>query len=252
LIIRTLQEFNIDPAYVVTNSAVPQGSGLGASSSLLCSLIASITEFSNQELDPAVLLKLAQHIETQHLDMPTGIQDYYPAVYGGLNRLEFSAGKLLHHHDQLSPKFISDLESSVILCHTGVSHLSGTDNWNTLKHRIEDPKNFKSYWDDIANLSLSISDAILDEDITQLGELIRSEWNIRQKLHPSIFNKNMRRMVSEVEEFTYGMKACGAGNGGVMMLFVDKTDHDIVIDRVQQKGGKVLDWKIDRIGLSPQ
>jgi D-glycero-alpha-D-manno-heptose-7-phosphate kinase len=137
-----------------------------------------------------------------------------------------------------------------MLCHSGISHHSGTDNWNTLKNRIEHPGHVKHYWDQIAALSLDISNAFIKEDLTAIADFVSKEWSYRQKLHPAIFNLEMRDIIKEINENIFGMKACGAGNGGVMILFVEKSDKMEVVDRLATTTSEILSWQIDNDGLS--
>ena len=36
--------------------------------------------------------EIAQNVEAQIIRVPTGVQDYYPALYGGVSAIELGAG----------------------------------------------------------------------------------------------------------------------------------------------------------------
>jgi D-glycero-alpha-D-manno-heptose-7-phosphate kinase len=70
------------------SSDVPPHSGLGGSSALAIALAGAMARLRGSDLKGEALRSFAQNIETALLGKPTGYQDYYPALYGGVQRLK--------------------------------------------------------------------------------------------------------------------------------------------------------------------
>lgn len=79
-VIRFFQpEVGID---IWTNSEAPAGAGISGSSSLIISMCAALNELTGAGHSIEKLREIAQNIEAQIIRVPTGSQDYYPAMYG--------------------------------------------------------------------------------------------------------------------------------------------------------------------------
>src|SRR5271157_5145912 len=68
-----------------TNSQSPAGAGISGSSALMIATCAALARFTGRDIDLEKLRVLAQNIEAQIIGVPTGCQDYYPALYGGVS-----------------------------------------------------------------------------------------------------------------------------------------------------------------------
>src|SRR5208337_1695297 len=74
---------------VVTHNEAPAGSGLGASSALLVTVLAVLLELQTADYDAREIIHLATNIETAAIGVPTGKQDHIASVYGGVSLIEF-------------------------------------------------------------------------------------------------------------------------------------------------------------------
>ena len=79
------------------------GAGLGGSSALLISIIASLNELTGAGIEKESLPDIAKNIETEIPHAPAGIQDYFPPIYGGMGRVSFEkTGYEFHKMEGLS------------------------------------------------------------------------------------------------------------------------------------------------------
>ncbi|MDP7350861.1 MAG: GHMP kinase, partial [Nitrospinota bacterium] len=76
--------------HLITDCAAPAGSGIGGSSSLNIALNSTLNRFTDNRYSKKEILTIAKNIEARVIGVPTGEQDYYPALFGGVNiiRLE--------------------------------------------------------------------------------------------------------------------------------------------------------------------
>ncbi len=72
---------------VETNSESPAGAGISGSSALMIATTAALARYTGRKLDREEIRVIAQNAEAQLIRVPTGCQDYYPALYGGVSAL---------------------------------------------------------------------------------------------------------------------------------------------------------------------
>src|SRR5213592_3678232 len=95
LVHRVLEHFHLNGIRITTRTDAPRGSGLGGSSALTITLVRALTELSGEPVEGERLVELVRDLETRLLGVPAGIQDYYPAVFGGLAALHLNPGAVI-------------------------------------------------------------------------------------------------------------------------------------------------------------
>src|SRR5580692_9202262 len=73
---------------LVTHSEAPAGAGISGSSTLIIALAAAFNKLTGAAHKLEKLREIGQNIEAQIIRVPTGCQDYYPAMYGGVSAIE--------------------------------------------------------------------------------------------------------------------------------------------------------------------
>src|SRR3989475_8374715 len=66
---------------IETNSESPAGAGISGSSALMIATTAALARFTDRNLTLEQMRVIAQNVEAQIIRVPTGCQDYYPALY---------------------------------------------------------------------------------------------------------------------------------------------------------------------------
>ena len=69
----------------------------------------------------------------QLIKVPTGCQDYYPALYGGVNAIHLEADGI---HREAIPVPPEEIESRFVLAYTGAPRQSGINNWEVFQAHI--------------------------------------------------------------------------------------------------------------------
>ena len=80
--------FEVRGLTLTTSSESPAGAGIAGSSALNVAVCAALAEWNRTHYEPEALLQIAMNIEAQAINVPTGLQDYRPAMYGGIAALE--------------------------------------------------------------------------------------------------------------------------------------------------------------------
>lgn len=235
LVFQVLDHFRLSGIRVATRSDAPRGSGLGASSALSVALLRAISEIVDQPLEPEELIPLVRDLETRLLGLPAGIQDYYPPVYGGLASLHLEPGRIVR---QQLPTPLVELTSSMVIHYSGVSHFSGTNNWEIFKRFLEGDEETRDALSRIAETAGWMEDALVANDIPLAGQLLREEWRIRRELAEGVSTPEIDRIISIAgDSGAYGAKVCGAGGGGCVVILVDPDRRDELVDRLTEAPG---------------
>ena len=252
LVSETIRHFNPPMGITVTvASEVPKGSGLGASSSLLVSLVAAFNQLLELKLPPEKLLTIAQGIETYLLQVPTGRQDYYAVLYGGLNAIWFTREGEKIEQLTISPSLKKYLQDSVILCFIGESHQSGAPNWDIVKARIEQHSQTIRALEEIKHIALQMRSSILNSDFQAIGELLVQEYAWRKKLSPFVETTKMKNLIHIAQNHHFNAwKVCGAGGGGSMVFLGPPEHKKELIAELAKNGAQILEFLIDERGVS--
>src|SRR5204863_1010887 len=80
------------------------------------------------------LLQVAMNVECQTIRVPTGVQDYRPALYGGIAAIELRVDGVRRVAVDVDPR---ELEERIVLAYTGAPRNSGTNNWEIMKRHLD-------------------------------------------------------------------------------------------------------------------
>ena len=96
---------------------------------------------------------LAMNVEAQLIHVPTGCQDHYPALYGGVSAIELSADGSHRHSLPIAPE---EIEARFLLAYTGAPRQSGINNWEVFKAHMDGNKRVRRNFQQIAQIAASI------------------------------------------------------------------------------------------------
>ena len=119
---------------LTTTSESPAGAGIAGSSALNVAVCAALAEWKRTHYEPEALLQIAMNVEAQAISVPTGLQDYRPALYGGIAAIELEADGVRRVPLDVD---LGELQQRIVLCYTGEPRNSGTNNWEITKRHID-------------------------------------------------------------------------------------------------------------------
>lgn len=221
---------------IKTKSQSPVGGGLGGSSSLCVSLIQAFTHFLDVTLPTEHIVNLAHNLEAQVLGVPTGTQDYYPAVLGGVNVIDYT---------QLGTKIQKlpvpkDFSEKSFLVYTGKPHNSGLNNWEVLKKFIEKDPNTVTQIKGIRKKARLARDIAVNGQWNKISEVIQSSYSLRTQLSPVFTSPEIEKLKEIVSKLGAYPKICGAGGGGCVLVWCEKGDTAQVRAACQSAGFQIL------------
>lgn len=239
LIYTVLEHFRMTGVRIATRSEAPRGSGLGASSALAITLARALSEIAGDPLEGEQLIHTVRDLETRMLGIPAGIQDYYPPVYGGLSTLRLEAGGV----SRTALDFpLGDLGRSLIVHYSGVSHFSGTNNWEIYKRHIDGDRAVWEGMSRIAATAQAMDRAFESHDLEEAGRLLSEEWENRRTLFKGVSTAEVDRIIETgLKAGAFGAKVCGAGGGGCVVMIVDPEKRKKVVRALGRAPGETLD-----------
>lgn len=251
LVIRVLQFFRPPQGMeVATRNNIPRGSGLGASSSLVIALSAALLRVMKRRLPREVVIQLAANIEMQSIRVPTGKQDYYPAMFGGWHALWFEAAGVRRERLRLPREFQEAIRQSLVLSFTGESRFSGNTNWKMQKRYIDGDKATIKRMRSIRDTAVEMREALLAERLDTFGRLLDREWRNRKDLAEGVTNDRIEAMMADARRAgAVASKLCGAGGGGCMVTLARPGRREPVMEALRRSGATVLDYRFRSSGI---
>ena len=223
---RIVRDFNRGEPLAVTITTyadVIAGSGLGTSSTMVVTILQAFDELLGLGLGEYDLAHLAFEIERIDVGLSGGKQDQYAAAFGGFNFMEFGAqDKVIVNPLRVKNWIVNELESSLILFHTGQSRESA---------RIIDEQRANVRTQNTASVdamhqlkqdAITMKEALLTGDLAGFSACLGKSWEAKKKLAASVTNSSIDRILeAAIGAGAHAGKVSGAGGGGVVMFMVD-------------------------------
>ncbi|MCL6545339.1 MAG: hypothetical protein K6T61_08910 [Bryobacteraceae bacterium] len=233
---------------VETDCEAPAGAGLAGSSTLIIALASALKALRGERGSKEQLRQMAQNLEARIIRVPTGCQDYYPALYGGVNAIELAADGIRRH---AIPAPLAELNRRFVLVYTGIPRQSGINNWEVMKAHIDGNRRVHRNFDEIAAIARAMRSALERCDWEEAGRLLRAEWSHRRRNAPGITTPLIDVVVARaLRAGALGAKVCGAGGGGCLVLLCPPEARERVATAARQAGGKVLEVTATQQGVS--
>jgi D-glycero-alpha-D-manno-heptose-7-phosphate kinase len=230
-----------------TNSESPAGAGISGSSALLIATTAALARFTDRNLTLEQMRVIAQNVEAQIIQVPTGCQDYYPALYGGVSSIHLDPDGI---HREAVPVTPEEIESRFVLAYTGAPRKSGINNWEVFKAHINGDRRVFRNFERISEIARAMHQALSRGDWEEVARLLREEWKFRRTNAPGITTPLIDKLIAvAARNGGRGAKACGAGGGGCVIFLVEKGAACRVATAIGDNGGRVLPLQVARDGL---
>lgn len=251
---RVIKQFGLAPQSFRLTSyiEVPQGSGLGTSSTIVVSLLGAFVEWFRLPLGKYDIAHLAYEIERLDLGMPGGKQDQYAATFGGVNYIEFFSGdRVIVNPLQLKSEVLYELEFSLLLYFTATQRHSGQIIEEQVRRVREKNEASLAAMHNLKEQSHQLKDILLRGELDKIGEVLHFGWQNKKRMAQSISNKLIDDIyAAALGSGATGGKISGAGGGGFMYFFCPGVTKMKVARSIESFGGRVQPFKFTLQGLS--
>jgi len=235
---------------MTTWSEVPAGAGLGGSSALAVAICAALARLRQGSGGQSRLrrdwIAVSRDIEARVLGVPTGEQDHYPAVYGGVGAVHLDPGRTWREPLRVD---LRELESRLLLVYTGQPRRSGINNWQVLKRTLDGDPRLRRNFAEIAATAAAMRAALASRQWSRVARLLDREWQTRRRNAPAIATPFIDRLVALARRHGAAGKVCGAGGGGCVVFICAPARRGALAQALANAGATLLPFKLARRGV---
>ena len=244
---KLLHYFQGEGLELTTRSDSPVGAGIAGSSALNIAVCGALNAWSGGHRTADEIFQIAMNVEAQAIDVPTGVQDYRPAYYGGISAVELGVNGVRRVALHVAP---AELQERLALAYTNASRNSGINNWDVTKRHIDGDQSVRTSFARIRDIAAAMRTALERRDWPEVGRQIAAEWENRKKLAPGVTTPEIDAMLAAAAGAgSLGGKVCGAGGGGCLFCFSEPADIPKIRQALHESGARVLDFTIESRGL---
>lgn len=244
-----LKKEGLEGLEITSIADVPQGTGLGSSSSFTVGLIKNLKCHKREYISKDDVAKDACEMEINILKNPIGKQDQYAAAFGGLNFYQFNKdGSVDVEPILLGHQAYKQLEKNLIMLYVGGEHSASA----ILK---EQGKNVTSASDKeegqkrIVELTYELKYELEHDNIDAVGRILDENWKIKRTLANGISNPKFDEWYDRaINNGATGGKILGAGGSGFFLFYVPEENQEKFRNAMSDL--KEMEFKFDHLGTT--
>ena len=199
---------------------LPARSGLGTSSSFAVGMLSAFYALKGKYADKNKLAKEAIYLERELCNEAGGWQDQIAAAYGGLNRINFSAGGFTVDPIIISTERKREFNRNLMLFFTGFTHFSSEVQATiNVKDKTKQRLEMLALVDEAQNI---LTDK--NTDLNEFGRMLDTTWKLKRQTGAKISTDSIDMLYDK------GMKLLGAGGGGFLLFYVEPDKQKYVRD----------------------
>jgi D-glycero-alpha-D-manno-heptose-7-phosphate kinase len=247
LLARLARHYQLENASLTTRGESPAGAGIAGSSALTIAVCGALSRWSGRPASDEELLLTAMDLECQTIRVPTGVQDYRPALFGGIAAIELAVGGVRRVELDVDPP---ELERRIVLAYTGAPRNSGTNNWEITRRHLDGDAAVFDAFERIRDTAVLMRAALEAADWDGVGRQIAAEWENRKRLAPGVTTPAIDDLIERARAAgATAAKVCGAGGGGCLFCYGPPASRPAVAEALARGGARLLDFRIETEGL---
>jgi D-glycero-alpha-D-manno-heptose-7-phosphate kinase len=230
------------------NSDFPMNSGLGGSAVISAAVLGCFNQFRQDRWDLHELAELAFQAERLYFAIAGGWQDQYATVFGGFNFMEFRMDQNIVHPLRVPANVLLELEESLVLCDTAISHDSGDIHQDQRSHMQQADIQQKV----LSNVELTyrMRNHLLRGRLLEFGRSLHEAWQLKRQFSSKISNTRLDKIYEDARSHgAVGGKLLGAGGGGFFIFYVTPFRKHELIEKLEASGLNVRPFRFEREGL---
>jgi D-glycero-alpha-D-manno-heptose-7-phosphate kinase len=230
------------------HSDFPMSSGLGGSAVVSSSILGCFNQLRNDKWDQYEIAEIAFQSERLNLGVAGGWQDQYATVFGGLNFMEFNSDQNLIHPIRLNSEILLELEESLVLCYTGITHDSG--NIHDDQKEQTKSKSVKERIESNVQLTFEMRNYLLKGKLFSFGKALHKAWELKKSFSSKISNPILDNVYDgAIQNGAIGGKLLGAGGGGYFLFYVQPFDKLKLLSWLESNNLKYTPFVFEEKGL---
>jgi D-glycero-alpha-D-manno-heptose-7-phosphate kinase len=239
--------YRLQNATLTTRGESPAGAGIAGSSALTIATCGALARWTESSSDADDILQIAMNVECQTIRVPTGVQDYRPALFGGIAAVELRVDGIRRVALGVDRR---ELEARIVLAYTGAPRNSGTNNWDITKRHLDGDRHVFDCFERIRDTAVAMRTALERGDWDEVGRQIAAEWHNRQQLAPGVTTPAIEQLIARARAAgATAAKVCGAGGGGCLFCYGPPGARASIAAALAEGGAEVLAFHVETEGL---
>jgi D-glycero-alpha-D-manno-heptose-7-phosphate kinase len=241
---------------VTVRCGPPAGSAVGTSAAILVALLGALDGLTPGRASPSEIAASAHRVETEALDLQSGIQDQLAAAHGGINRIEMDA----YPHARVEPVVVPEparraLQARLLLVYLGQPHHSSTVHEQVIAMFERDPV-LQRRLEPLRAAARRGAAALAAGDIEEYGSAMVENTEAQAALHPEVVGPHAHEVVEAARRHgASGWKVNGAGGAGGSVSVLGPAEADARAELVHNlqpsdRPWQLLPMRLDQDGLS--
>ncbi len=241
----------VRPTYgfeLYVNSDFPIKSGLGGSAAVCAAVLGCFNAIRKDKWTNHEMAEISFQAERLHLKIAGGWQDQYATIFGGFNFIEFNSSQNVINSMKIQPDYLLELEESLVLCDTGITHNSGNIHKDQKKNA--ELNKVKTMIKKNVELSYVIKEKILRGEFDEFGKLLNQTWIIKKQFSKLISNSKLDQIYeNSLRNGAIGGKLLGAGGGGFFIFYVPPFQKHNLLDYLKKANLTIKPFRFEPDGL---
>lgn len=244
-----LKKEKLEGLEITSIADVPQGTGLGSSSSFTVGLLKNLKCHKREYISKEDVAAYACDIENNVVHTTNGKQDQYAAAFGGLNFYQFNKDGTVDVEPVLmGHEAYKQLEKNLIMIYVGGEH-KASEILEEQSKNIVSAKDKELGQKKIMEMTYDLKRELEHDNIDYVGKILDENWRIKKTLASGISNPQFDEWYDRgIKAGATGGKLLGAGGSGFFLFYVPEKNQEEF--RNQMSDLPEMEFKFDHQGTT--
>ena len=237
-------------------SAIPAGSGLGTSSILAATVLCALNDFCGLGWDKNEIGHRTLMLE-QMLTTGGGWQDQFGGVLGGVKLLQTGRGFDQSPQVRWLPNDLwtqPEYKACHLLYYTGITRTAKQILAEIVRRMFLNHNEELHLLRDMKEHTMTMYEAIQQNDFLQMGRLVRKTWQQNQLLDSGTNPPAVAALTDLIDDLCLGYKLPGAGGGGYLYMIAKDPEatariKQILTEHRINKNARFVEMSLSTKGL---
>ena len=128
----------------------------------------------------------------------------------------------------------------------GESHFSGEQHSDQERTFIQNEEEIVKIQNHHKNISIQIKDALLRNELEDIGDLLHESWETKRKLGNKISNPRIDKLYEiGLLNGAYGGRLLGSGGGGYILFFFPPKRRNQLVKSLRNAGAEIMEFNFE-------
>ncbi|MCY3976145.1 MAG: mevalonate kinase [Thaumarchaeota archaeon] len=206
---------------IIIKSDIPVGVGLGSSSACCVAVAASVSGLFGK-ITKKCIVELAKEGEKTIFENTSGA-DCTICTYGGIIEYDKKFG---------FKKINTNKKINLLVINSMTRHSTDLTVKKVMKFKHDNKKHFDLLCKKELLLIKKLKHSLINNNLNSIGTQMKKNQEYLRQI--GVSNKTIDNLIRQVNYISYGAKITGAGDGGCIIVLIDKQNEDKLINSINE------------------